>query len=203
VTIQTCFLIHELIVSQAWHPAVVNILQSQCNYKSEDNYTLRLIIDRDIVDPSTNINCLSKDQPPRLFQLPTPQATVCTVLIFFPLSCSKERYNTAQSLYLKQSHCNELNHIYLSRTTRAVSELRRLRYCSFSATQKYCPQTRRWFLLQTRHMRMRKISWRMTSYYYPSWKHSHNALAHYTLLETPDVFSMCVCSVRTVCRSYQ
>jgi hypothetical protein len=41
-------------------------------------------------------------------------------------------------------------------------------------------------------MRMRKISWRMTSCYYPSCKHSHSALVHYTLLEMVDVFRLCV-----------
>jgi hypothetical protein len=36
---------------------------------------------------------------------------------------------------------------------------------------------------------MRKISLRITICYYPSWKHSHNALAYYTPLEMFDVFS--------------
>ena len=41
-------------------------------------------------------------------------------------------------------------------------------------------------------MRMRKIWWRMKSCCYPCWKHLHDALAQYTLLEMLDVFSMCV-----------
>jgi hypothetical protein len=54
------------------------------------------------------------------------------------------------------------------------------------------PPTRRWFLLIMGQMRMRKISWRMTSCYYASWKHSKRALAHYMLFEMLDVFSLCV-----------
>jgi hypothetical protein len=50
-------------------------------------------------------------------------------------------------------------------------------------------------------MHNRKISWWMTSCYYPSWKHSQITLAHYTSLEILDVFSPC--SWRTVCYSYQ
>jgi hypothetical protein len=41
-------------------------------------------------------------------------------------------------------------------------------------------------------MRTRMISWRMTSFYYPSCKHLHTALANYTHLEMLDVFSLCV-----------
>ena len=40
-----------------------------------------------------------------------------------------------------------------------------------------------------RQMRMRKISLRIMICYYPSCKHSHCVLAHYTLLELFDVFS--------------
>jgi hypothetical protein len=54
----------------------------------------------------------------------------------------------------------------------------------------YCSHTRRWFLLGMRQMRMRKISYRMTSCYYASWKHSHSALAYCTLLEMLDAFSL-------------
>jgi len=39
---------------------------------------------------------------------------------------------------------------------------------------------------------MGKISRRMTSCYYPSHKHSHSALAHWTVLEMFDVFSVCI-----------
>ena len=39
---------------------------------------------------------------------------------------------------------------------------------------------------------MRKFSWRMARCYYPSWKHSHSALASYTLLEMLGVFGLCV-----------
>jgi hypothetical protein len=35
---------------------------------------------------------------------------------------------------------------------------------------------------EMRHMRMRKTLWRITSCYYPSWKHSHSLLADYTLV---------------------
>jgi hypothetical protein len=42
-----------------------------------------------------------------------------------------------------------------------------------------------------RQMRMRKISWRMTCCYYPTWWQSHSARPHYTLLEKLDVFSLC------------
>jgi hypothetical protein len=56
----------------------------------------------------------------------------------------------------------------------------------------YCTQTSRWSQLQMRWMRMREIPWWITSSYYLSWKHSHNAPAHYTPLEMLDVFSLCV-----------
>jgi len=39
---------------------------------------------------------------------------------------------------------------------------------------------------------VRKISWRMTSCYYPCWNHSHSTRAHYTLRDMLDVFSLCV-----------
>ena len=42
-----------------------------------------------------------------------------------------------------------------------------------------------------RQIRMRKISWRMTCCYYPTWWQSHSARPHYTLLEKLDVFSLC------------
>lgn len=41
-------------------------------------------------------------------------------------------------------------------------------------------------------MRMRNISRRVTSLYYPSWKHSKNTLANHTLHELLDVFTLCV-----------
>ena len=41
-------------------------------------------------------------------------------------------------------------------------------------------------------MRKRKISLWMTCCYYPSCKHSHSALVHYTLFEMLDVFSLYV-----------
>ena len=41
-------------------------------------------------------------------------------------------------------------------------------------------------------MRKRKISRPLTSYYYPFWKHSHRPLAHFTVLEVPDILSLCV-----------
>jgi hypothetical protein len=47
-------------------------------------------------------------------------------------------------------------------------------------------------------MRMRKISWGLTSCNYLSWKHSHSALAKYTLLEVLDVFSLCAVIVLPV-----
>jgi len=41
-------------------------------------------------------------------------------------------------------------------------------------------------------MNERKISWWITSCYYPCWKHTHSEPAHYTLLEMLDVFSTCL-----------
>ena len=38
---------------------------------------------------------------------------------------------------------------------------------------------------------MRKVSWRMTWCYYLSLEQLYIALAHYTLLEMLDVFSLC------------
>jgi hypothetical protein len=41
-------------------------------------------------------------------------------------------------------------------------------------------------------MRVRKISFRKTSCYYPFWKHLQNAIAYYTLLEVFGGFGMSV-----------
>jgi hypothetical protein len=62
-------------------------------------------------------------------------------------------------------------------------------------------KTTSWSLLGIRQMRMRNISWRMTSCYYPFWKHSLSAHANYRLLEMPNVYSLW--SSRIACRSYQ
>jgi len=50
-------------------------------------------------------------------------------------------------------------------------------------------------------MNERKISWWITTCYYPCWKHTHSEPAHYTQLEMLDVFSTCL--VLEQCRSYQ
>jgi hypothetical protein len=51
---------------------------------------------------------------------------------------------------------------------------------------------RRW---QTR---MRNVSYSIISCYYPTWKHSHNSLAHYTLLEMLHVFILSVAAELSV-----
>jgi hypothetical protein len=45
---------------------------------------------------------------------------------------------------------------------------------------------------------MRYLSWRMTSCYYHTSKHSHSALAHCTLLEMLDVFSLHVAAEMSI-----
>jgi len=49
-------------------------------------------------------------------------------------------------------------------------------------------------------MRMRKILWPVTVSYQPSWKHSHSALSHCTLIDKLWCF-LSVCSGRIICRS--
>ena len=46
-------------------------------------------------------------------------------------------------------------------------------------------------MLRIRYVRNRKVSWRMTWCYSLSREQSYSALAHCTLLEVPDVFSLC------------
>jgi hypothetical protein len=70
-------------------------------------------------------------------------------------------------------------------------------FSAFSVTRAqvhwlaYCPQTTTRSLIEMRHIRMRKISWLMTSCYYQPCKQSHSTLVHYTPLEMLDVFSVC------------
>ena len=54
----------------------------------------------------------------------------------------------------------------------------------------YSPYIRRWSLLVTWWIRMYKTSCWMTCCYYPSWKHSHIAVARYPPLEILYVFSL-------------
>jgi len=54
----------------------------------------------------------------------------------------------------------------------------------------HSPQTKRWCMLVMPSMRIRKISWRMMSCYYPCWQYSHTALADYKLLEMPGIFGL-------------
>jgi hypothetical protein len=111
-------------------------------------------------------------------------------LFFFPVSWSRRSRTIQPHQSTQESHYN------LSRMLRAVSELTRLHSCSLSSTQKYGSQTRRLPLLGIRYMRMRNTSWYMSWYYqqiistiHPA-KHSHKALAHYTLLE---MLGFCQC----------
>ena len=62
------------------------------------------------------------------------------------------------------------------------------------AHRKYsnsCPQNRRYSPLGRCHLRISRISLWMTSFSYPSWKHSRSTLSQSTLLETLDVFCLC------------
>jgi hypothetical protein len=89
-----------------------------------------------------------------------------------------------------QAHLNGLMFIYYRH--KPCGRRINIHSCQRTAHTHYCPETRRWSLLGIQQMRMRKISWWMTSCYYPSWKHSHSSLAHYTLLEMLHTFSLCV-----------
>jgi hypothetical protein len=80
--------------------------------------------------------------------------------------------NTAKS-QTDAFHCHDISAVYFT-------------------VYHYCPQTRRWSLLGMRQMRTREILRWMTSWYYPSWKHPNSALAHHTIVEMFDVFSLCV-----------
>jgi hypothetical protein len=84
--------------------------------------------------------------------------------------------------------------VYKSQSLDSLRQLKSV--CGWNLT--YSPQTWRLSLIGMRQMRLRKITWRMTRCYYPSWKHSHNALAHCTLLEMLDVFSLCVVAEQSV-----
>lgn len=55
----------------------------------------------------------------------------------------------------------------------------------------YCAPAKKWSLLGMRFTSTHKVSCRVTSWYYPCWKHSHRAVAHYTLHEVLYVFSVC------------
>ena len=59
----------------------------------------------------------------------------------------------------------------------------------YLANGMYSQLTGKWFLLAMPKMRMREIPWRMTSCYYPSWKHSNSAMNHPMLNEMHNVFS--------------
>ena len=72
-----------------------------------------------------------------------------------------------------------------------------LETCSH-AVDIYSPPQRRWPLLGKRQMRMRRISWPMTTCYCASWKHSHSALAYKTLREMIDVFNLRVATELSV-----
>jgi len=73
--------------------------------------------------------------------------------------------------------------------TKIRANIREKKIILYLANGMYSQLTGRWFLLGMPNMRMRKIPWRITSYYYPSCKHSNSAMNHSTLNEMHNVFS--------------
>jgi hypothetical protein len=79
---------------------------------------------------------------------------------------------------------------------RAESELTILHSCSFSSIQKYCSQTpaRNAIYAHARDFVVHELLLPTVHLYYPHSEHSHNALAHYTLLEMLEC-CQCACVV--------
>ena len=69
---------------------------------------------------------------------------------------------------------------------------------SLTVTCVYITLTDRRSVLRRWQTRMGNVSQSTTSCYYPTWKHSHSSLVHYTLLETLHVFSLSVAAELSV-----
>jgi len=71
--------------------------------------------------------------------------------------------------------------------------------CHQVSTEPYCSQNTGWVLLRNATVRVRKTSWRMTSRYYPFWKHSQSVIAVSCVIQR-DTVSRCITHTPTVRR---